>query len=84
MDGYNKALLEAIVLQNETILRLELNILNISNTLSSIHTSGYSRIDKKMREIIKNQMDEADKSLKTLNKELKGINEKYKGDINEN
>lgn len=84
MDGYNKALLEAIVLQNETILRLELNILNISNTLSSIHTSGYSRIDKKMREIIKTQMDEADKSLRTLNKELKGINEKYKGDINEN
>lgn len=84
MDGYNKALLEAIVLQNETILRLELNILNISNTLASIHTSGYSRIDKKMREIIKTQMDEADKSLRTLNKELKGINEKYKGDINEN
>lgn len=84
MDGYNKALLEAIVLQNETILRLELNILNISNTLSSIHTSGYSRIDKKMREIIKTQMDEADKSLRTLNKELKGINEKYKGDMNEN
>ena len=84
MDGYNKALLEAIVLQNETILRLELNILNILNTLSSVHTSGYSRIDKKMREIIKTQMDEADKSLRTLNKELKGINEKYKGDINEN
>lgn len=84
MDGYNKALLEAIVLQNETILRLELNILNISNTLSSIHTSGYSRIDKKMREIIKTQMDEADKSLRTLNKELKGINEKYKGDTDEN
>lgn len=84
MDGYNKALLEAIVLQNETILRLELNILNISNTLSSIHTSGYSRIDKKMREIIKTQMDEADKSLRTLNKELKGINEKYKGDMDEN
>lgn len=84
MDGYNKALLEAIVLQNETILRLELNILNISNTLASVHTSGYSRIDKKMREIIKTQMDEADKSLRTLNKELKGINEKYKGDINEN
>ena len=84
MDGYNKALLEAIVLQNETILRLELNILNISNTLASIHTSGYSRIDKKMREIIKTQMDEADKSLRTLNKELKGINEKYKGDIDEN
>lgn len=84
MDGYNKALLEAIVLQNETILRLELNILNISNTLSSIHTSGYSRIDKKMREIIKTQMDEADKSLRTLNKELKGINEKYKGNTDEN
>lgn len=84
MDVYNKALLEAIVLQNETILRLELNILNISNTLSSIHTSGYSRIDKKMREIIKTQMDEADKSLRTLNKELKGINEKYKGDTDEN
>lgn len=84
MDGYNKALLEAIVLQNETILRLELNILNISNTLASIHTSGYSRIDKKMREIIKTQMDEADKSLRTLNKELKGINEKYKGDTDEN
>ena len=29
-------------------------------------------------------MDEADKSLRTLNKELKGINEKYKEDINEN
>lgn len=84
MDDYNKALLEAIVLQNETILRLELNILNISNTLASIHTSGYSRIDKKMREIIKTQMDEADKSLRTLNKELKGINEKYKGDTDEN
>ena len=84
MDDYNKALLEAIVLQNETILRLELNILNISNTLSSVHTSGYSRIDKKMREIIKTQMDEADKSLRTLNKELKGINEKYKGDTDEN
>ena len=84
MDGYNKALLEAIVLQNETILRLELNILNILNTLSSVHTSGYSRIDKKMREIIKTQMDEADKSLRTLNKELKGINEKYKGDTDEN
>lgn len=84
MDGYNKALLEAIILQNETILRLELNILNISNTLASIHTSGYSRIDKKMREIIKTQMDEADKSLRTLNKELKGINEKYKGDTDEN
>ena len=84
MDDYNKALLEAIVLQNETILRLELNILNISNTLASIHTSGYSRIDKKMREIIKTQMDEADKSLRTLNKELKGINEKYKGNTDEN
>ena len=84
MDDCNKALLEAIVLQNETILRLELNILNISNTLASIHTSGYSRIDKKMREIIKTQMDEADKSLRTLNKELKGINEKYKGDTDEN
>jgi hypothetical protein len=84
MDDYNKALLEAIVLQNETILRLELNILNISNTLASIHTSGYSRIDKKMREIIKTQMDEADKSLRTLNKDLKGINEKYKGDTDEN
>lgn len=84
MNGYNKALLEAIILQNETILRLELNILNISNTLASIHTSGYSRIDKKMREIIKTQMDEADKSLRTLNKDLKDINEKYKEDINEN
>jgi hypothetical protein len=29
-------------------------------------------------------MDEADKSLRTLNKDLKGINEKYKGDTDEN
>ena len=84
MDGYNKALLEAIILQNETILKLELNILNISSTLLSVHISGNKRIDEIIRRNIKTQMDEADKSLRTLNKELKGINEKYKGDINEN
>lgn len=49
MDMSNKALLEAIIRQNETILKLELNIMNISTTLSSIYVSGFSRVDKKVR-----------------------------------
>lgn len=83
-EDSNKALLEAIIRQNETILKLELNILNISTTHFSTCVSGNKRLDETIRKIIKTQMDEADKSLRTLNKELKGINEKYKEDINEN
>lgn len=78
-EDYNKALLEAIIRQNETILKLELNILNISNTLSSVYVSGFSRVDKKVREIVNTQMRDAEKSLRVLNEELKGLSEKHKG-----
>ena len=84
MDDYNKALLEAIILQNETIIKLELNILNISATLSSVHISGNKQIDEIIRKNIKTQMDEVNKSLRGLSKELRDINEKYKEDMDEN
>ena len=84
MDDYNKALLEAIILQNETIIKLELNILNISATLSSVHISGNKRIDEITRKNIKTQMDEVNKSLRGLSEELRDINEKYKEDMDKN
>ena len=77
MDGSNKALLEAIIRQNETILKLELNIMNISTTLSSIYVLGFSRVDKKVREIVETQVRDAEKSLRILHEELKDLSEKY-------
>lgn len=77
MDGSNKALLEAIIRQNETILKLELNIMNISTTLSSIYVTGFSRVDKKVREIVETQVRDAEKSLRILHEELKDLSEKY-------
>lgn len=77
MNVSNKALLEAIIRQNETILKLELNIMNISTTLSSIHVSGFSRVDKKVREIVETQVRDAEKSLRILHEELKDLSEKY-------
>lgn len=77
MDVSNKALLEAIIRQNETILKLELNIMNISITLSSIYVSGFSRVDKKVREIVETQVRDAEKSLRILHEELKDLSEKY-------
>ena len=77
MDGSNKALLETIIRQNETILKLELNIMNISTTLSSIYVSGFNRVDKKVREIVETQVRDAEKSLRILHEELKDLSEKY-------
>ena len=77
MDVSNKALLEAIIRQNETILKLELNIMNISITLSSIYVTGFSRVDKKVREIVNTQVRDAEKSLRILHEELKDLSEKY-------
>lgn len=77
MDGSNKALLETIIRQNETILKLELNIMNISTTLSNVYVSGFKRVDKKVREIVETQVRDAEKSLRILHEELKGLSEKY-------
>lgn len=77
MDNSNKALLEVIIKQNETILKLELNIMNILSSLSSVYVSGFSRVDKKVREIVNTQVRDAEKSLRVLNEELKDLSKKY-------
>ena len=77
MDDSNKALLAVIIKQNETILKLELNITNILSTLSSVYVSGFSRVDKKVREIVNTQVRDADKSLRVLNEDLKNLSKKY-------
>lgn len=78
-EDCNKALLEAIIRQNETILKLELNILNISTTHFSTCVSGNKRLDETIRKIIKTQADEAGESLKALGKDLEDLSKKYKG-----
>lgn len=78
-EDSNKALLEAIIRQNETILKLELNILNISTTHFSTCVSGNKRLDETIRKIIKTQADEAGESLKALRKDLEDLSKKYKG-----
>ena len=81
MDVSNKALLEAIIRQNETILKLELNIMNISTTLSSVYVSGFKRVDEKVREIVNTQVRDANKSLRILHEELKDLNEFLKNEL---
>lgn len=78
-EDCNKALLEAIIRQNETILKLELNILNISTAVWSTRVSGNKRLDEEIRKIIKTQADEAGESLKVLRKDLEDLSKKYKG-----
>lgn len=78
-EDCNKALLEAIIRQNETILKLELNILNISTIYFSTRASGNKRLDEEIRKIIKTQADEAGESLKVLRKDLEDLSKKYKG-----
>lgn len=78
-EDSNKGLLEAIIRQNEAILKLELNILNISTTVLSTRVSGNKRLDEAIRKIIKTQADEAGESLRVLHEELKGLSKKYKG-----
>ena len=51
--------------------------MNISTTLSSIYVSGFSRVDKKVREIVETQVRDAEKSLRILHEELKDLSEKY-------
>lgn len=81
MNTSNKALLETIIRQNETILKLELNIMNISTTLSSVYVSGFKRVDEKVREIVNTQVRDADKSLRILQEELKDLNEFLKNEL---
>lgn len=78
-EDCNKALLEAIIRQNETILKLELNILNISTIYFSTRASWNKRLDEEIRKIIKTQADEAGESLKVLRKDLEDLSKKYKG-----
>lgn len=78
-EDCNKALLEAIIRQNETILKLELNILNISTIYFSTCASWNKRLDEEIRKIIKTQADEAGESLKVLRKDLEDLSKKYKG-----
>lgn len=78
-ENCNKALLEAIIRQNETILKLELNILNISTIYFSTRASWNKRLDEEIRKIIKTQTDEAGESLKVLRKDLEDLSKKYKG-----